>query len=437
MQITFPVMSSCALAAALSGCADMSAAREHDATIRALALVDPPHQNSEPIVFASGALDRPSLVTAVLARNPELEAARQTWHAAAAAYPLAVALDDPMASYALAPFSIGAAVPFGQTIELRQKLPWPGKRRLAGVAAIADAQAAEADLASVRLDLAQATVDAFDDDYVAARALEVNQHHRALLVRIEHSAIAQYTVGRASQQDPLEARAEIIALDRERLTLETQQRTAIARINRLLRRPTDAELPPPPARLDVTPRASSPAASHPRQQAAAARIRARRADVALADRAFYPDFEVMASYDSMWDIWQHRWMVGVGIEIPLQRGKRHASAEIAVAQQAKATAELAAVTDMLAEDRDRTHREVEDAVKALELDEQQLLPTQRARVEAAIAGFAAGQNAFSTVVRAEHALRGTELQIEELRAELDRRTAAFDRAEGRLPGGGR
>ena len=58
---------------------------------------------------------------------------------------------------------------------------------------------------------------------------------------------------------------------------------------------------------------------HPRQVAAAARIRARRADVAQADRAFYPDFEVMASYDSMWDLWQHRWMIGAVGEPALMR----------------------------------------------------------------------------------------------------------------------
>ncbi len=435
MRVTFSVASSCAIAAALFGCAETSGLREHDAMIDALSRME--RTPGDDVVFGTAALDRKALVVAVLARNPELDVARETWRAATAAYPSAVALDDPMVSYALAPFSIGSAAPFGQTIELRQKLPWPGKRRLAGIAALADARAAEADLANAHLDLASATIDAFDDDYVAARALEVNQHHRALLERIESSAIAQYTVGHGSQQDTLEARAEIIALDRERLMLETQQRAAVAKLNRLLRRRADAELPPPPARLDVASPSDPTAGPHPRQRAAEARIRARQADVERARRMFYPDFELMASYDSMWDTWQHRWMVGVGIELPLQRAKRRAAAEMARAEQAKATAELISVTDMLAEDRDRTRREVEEAAKALALYEDQLLPTARARVDAAIAGFKAGQSPFSAVVMAEHALRGIELQLEQTRADLDRRTAAFDRAEGRMPGAAR
>jgi outer membrane protein TolC len=423
----------------LAGCAGAADARAHGAMLAELRSLerDRPAAPGDELALGAPSLDRVALVAAVLARNPELDVARETWRAAAAAYPGAIALDDPMASYALAPFSIGSAAPFGHEIELRQKLPWPGKRRLAGVAALAEAQAAEADFTTMRLDLAEAAVNAFDDDYLAVRALEVNQHHRALLERIEHSAIAQYTVGRGSQQDPLEARAEIIALDRERLMLETQRRAAVAKLNRLLRRRADAELPPPPARLDVAPPSRPTTEAHPRQQAAAARVRARQADVEHAGRAFYPDFEIMGSYSSMWDMWQHRWMVGVGIEIPLQRGKRRASAEMARAEQAKAAAELASVTDLLAEDRDHARREVEEATRVLALYEDQLLPTERARVEAALAGFTAGQDPFSTVVRAEHSLRGVELQLEQTRADLDRRTAALDRADGRIPGGGR
>ncbi|MGH2901909.1 MAG: TolC family protein, partial [Solirubrobacteraceae bacterium] len=282
-----------------------------------------------------GALDRAAVVAGVLARNPDLDAARATWRAAVAAFPSAVALDDPMASYAVAPFSVGSEAPFGQRIEITQKLPWPGKRELRGDAALAEAEAAHADLESLRLDLAEAAIQAFDDIYIAARALEINQHHRELLERIERSALAQYATGRGSQQDSLEAHVHIIELDRERLMLEKQRRVAVAVLNRLLHRRADAELPPPPARLVVTRSAESPR-EHPRQAAAAARIRARQADVEQADRAFYPDFAAMASYDSMWNTWQHRWMVGVGIEIPLQRGKRRADLEHAHAEQAKA-----------------------------------------------------------------------------------------------------
>ncbi|HEX7841036.1 MAG TPA: TolC family protein [Kofleriaceae bacterium] len=441
MRIKYPVRLSSALVAALAGCVDSARVRQHDTMVAAGSHAEAEHAHARALDDASlvvnGELDRAAIVAAVLARNPDLDAARATWRAAVATYPSAVALDDPMARYALAPFSIAASdVRFGQQIDVSQKLPWPGTRQARGDAAIADAEAARADLESLRLDLAEAAVQAFDQLYITARALDINQHHRELLERIENSAIAQYTAGHASQQDPLEARAHVIELEREHLMLETQRRVAVAMLNRLLRRKLDVELPPPPAHLAVAP-STEGQHEHPKQLAASARIRARQAGVDAANLAFYPSFEVMGSYDSMWDTWRHRWMIGVGIEIPLERGKRHADLERARAEQAKATAELASVTDMLEEGRERARSEVDESTRTLALYEKQLLPTTRERVDAALAGFTAGQNPFSTVVMAEHELRDVELAIERTRAELDRRLAALDRLEGRIPGGAR
>ena len=424
------------VAATLWGCAGANE-QQYEASVSALERVERGRAITEQ--HAAGltlgaVLDRAALVRAVLARNPDLEAARQAWRAAIAAYPSATSLEDPMASYDLAPFSIGSsAVPYGQRIDLSQKLPWPGKLADAGDAAIADADASEADYGALQLVLAEATVDAFDDDYVAARGLAINAHHHRLMERIEKSATAQYTVGHASQQDPIEAHARIIALDRERLTLETRQRIATARINRLLHRPDDAALPPPPDTLAVPP-PDAAVGAHPLEVAARARVRARAADVDRTDLAFYPDFTIMGSYNSMWSTWQHRWMVGVGINIPIERARRHADVDRARAAQARAEAELVSVDDQLAEARTDARREVDEATQAVALYEQRYLPTARERVDAALAGFTAGQNPFTTVVLAEHELRDIELALEEARAELDRRTAALDRALGRIPG---
>jgi len=85
---------------------------------------------ADPFAGASE-LDRAGLVAAVLERNPGLEASRRALEAAQASAGQAAALEQPMASYAMAPASVGAGdVPFGQEIELSQPLPYPGRRRL-------------------------------------------------------------------------------------------------------------------------------------------------------------------------------------------------------------------------------------------------------------------------------------------------------------------
>jgi len=92
---------------------------------------------------------------------------------------------------------------------------------------------------------------------------------------------------------------------------------------------------------------------------------------------------------------------------------------------------------VVAEDRDRAGREVDEAAAALALYEQRAVPNARARVDAARAGFTAGQTALAAVMMAERALREIELGVERARADLDRRTAAMERLSGRIAGGPR
>src|SRR5678816_1223244 len=111
----------------LVGCVDGARVRQHDAMSVAVSRVVADRARTRELddasLVANGNLDRAAVVAAVLARNPDLDAARASWRAAVAAYPSAIALEDPMASYALAPFSIGSNAPFGQRIEISQKLP--------------------------------------------------------------------------------------------------------------------------------------------------------------------------------------------------------------------------------------------------------------------------------------------------------------------------
>ena len=78
-------------------------------------------------------LERSSLIEAVLERNPSLAAARQAWRAAAEGIPQASSLDDPMASFSLAPLSIASSdARFGDVLRLGQRIPFPGTLRLRG-----------------------------------------------------------------------------------------------------------------------------------------------------------------------------------------------------------------------------------------------------------------------------------------------------------------
>ena len=390
-------------------------------------------------LFHGPTLDRTALVTAVLDRNPSLEAARHGWRAAAEREVQAAALEDPRISTSIAPLSIGGDR-FGARIEGSQMLPYPGKRRLRGAVARAEAEATRSDFEAVRLELATMASLLFDENYRVARALVINEEHQELLAILKESAEAQYVVGRASLQDPLQAEVELAHLMHRAIVLGTERDVVRAQINELLHRAPDAPLPPPPASLappDIPPSSAElqerALENRPVIEAAAARIRARESATDLARLDFYPDFHVMGSYNSMWMSTEHQWMAGVAIELPLQREKRRAAAREAEARVAEARSQQQRIEDQVRTEVDEAYRTVIEAQHVVAIHRDRLIPAARDQVQAARAGFETGRNSFLAVIDAERNLRTVELQLVDAIAALHQRLARLERATGRMP----
>jgi outer membrane protein TolC len=388
-------------------------------------------------------LDRQSLVSTVLARNPGVSAALEAVAAAEARVPQVTSLDDPMVSYGIAPLSIySSEVPFGQRAQIEQRLPFPGKLRLAGEAAELEARASREELEAVRLDLSRMASTLFDDWYVAHRALRINAQHIELLEALKHSAEAQYVVGKASQQDPLQAEAELVLLQQQRIGLEANREIVRASINGLLHKSPNAAVPPPPEEVRVDPAAPDSAQalwaraleSRPELEAERARVRANEVSLALAHRQYLPDLGLMASYDSMWMDFQHRYMVGLSINLPIYLGKRKAAVDEAQAELSRMKHSLARRVDEIQIDVERARQRVIESLNVLHLYETRLVPIARDRLEAARAGFKTGSNTFPALMEAEKNLRSVELDLEIARGEVERRRAELDRAVGVLPG---
>ncbi len=249
------------------------------------------------------ALERRALIEAVLARNPDIGAARAAWRRALSRVPQESALDDPMVSYSMAPASIASDARYGQVIEIEQKLPITNRRELAGEVALAEADAMREDIDAVRLRLAAMASTLFDDYYVAERALEVDEHHRGLVDQMRESAEAQYTAGRAAQQDPLQADVELTMIDRDRLMHQTDRNVVVAQINGMLHRQPGATLPPPPNqltaaladKLDEAALIDTARRERPDLRGQDARIRRGEAARHIADRASWPDSHLVVT----------------------------------------------------------------------------------------------------------------------------------------------
>lgn len=437
------------LSLAAAGCAAGAQSARYDALSRELVLAAPPVGSGEPLrqnpFEAQATLDRAALVRAVLERNPSVETARQAWREALARYPQATALDDPSLGYTMAPGSIASDdVRYGQVVQIGQRLPWPGKLALEGAVAMAEAEARREDLETTRLHLALMASLLFDDWYAVARSLEINAQHVELLERLKRSAEAQYAAGRGSQQDALSAEVELAHLEHQRIVLQTRRGVVAAQLNGLLHRAPDAALPTPPSSLSppgaptesTTQMQAWALGARPELRAGEARVRGAESGVDVAERAYFPDFTLGGTYNSMWMAVEHQLMVGVAINVPLQIGRRDAAVDEADARLMRSRSELERLRDDVRVQVERARLRAVEAHHVVSLYESRLLPAARDQVAAAEAGFVSGRNSFLALIDAERNLRTVELEHQQAMAAAWSRTAELERALGQMPGAG-
>jgi cobalt-zinc-cadmium efflux system outer membrane protein len=386
----------------------------------------------------SGVLTLEPLIELSLARNPTLASMRETWRVAVERYPQAVALADPQFGYAFAPASIDSDNSiYGQKIEISQRLPWPGKLKLRGEAALSRAEEAGLGVEDARLHLVRSVTDAFYAYQFVHRAIDINRTNQDLLVEFQHIAERRYAAGLTSKSDVLQAEVEHQHLVHRGITLEREKAVIQARLNTLLDLPPKNFLPRPATELPHP--AGLPALSvlesralgqRPELRALAHTVNARSAEVEIARREYFPDFSVNASYNSLWEVKDKRTVVGLAINVPLQLERRRAALSQARAEQRHAVA-------LLEERRAETLLRINEAYDELletrhvvHLYGSSILPAARESLETAQSGYEAGSNDFLTLVATKRTFHLTELNHEQALLHYQQGLARLEYAVG-------
>jgi cobalt-zinc-cadmium efflux system outer membrane protein len=411
----------------------------------------PPHpqrvQDADvPLELGGATLDRQALITAVLARNRDLAAARQAVAAARARAVEVRQLPNLTTSYGLAPatpFSSADGVAYGQIIQAGQPLPWPGKLSRRGEQAASLADATESDLETLRRELALTASQYYDDYQYVERELVINREHLELLREFQEVATARYAAGLTPQQAPLAAEVETANLEHREIVLTADRQTLLARINELLHRPPETPVPPPPKMAAPLPEAPAgpkgelikiALARHPEVAAARARVAADVTGVELARLEGRPDFQAMTSFNSLWMQGTQRWTVGLGLSLPIWRDRIRAGIARAQASLAEQRERVSALEDRISAEVSAAVDRLEESRHVITLHETRLLPAARDQISAAQSGFETGQVDFLAVIDAERQLRDIELGLANARADAHRRLAALQEAVGALPG---
>jgi outer membrane protein TolC len=388
-------------------------------------------------------LEADALVGQVLARNPSLAQMVAAWRAASARYPQVTSLDDPMVEAMIAPASIGSDdVEFGYRVEISQKYPYPGKRRLRGQNALAEASAAGHDVDDMRLQLVESTRSALADYYLAGRALTVNEEALRLLREAREKAQQRYErrVPEANQQDILQAEVEEGRQRRRQLALERMRQVAVARINTLLHHPPDNPLPPAPEQLDVgTPLPdaavlrSQALARRPDLHALADHIRAEEAALGLAHREFYPDFEVLAAYDTIMGNGPTRDLapqLGLRVNLPVRTARRYGAVTEAEARLAGRRAELDKLIDQVNFQVQEAYEQAQESERLVTLYREKILRAAQRNVDAARSAYESSRVPFLSLIEAQRNAVDLQDSFYEAIADSFRRRATLERVVG-------
>jgi outer membrane protein TolC len=387
-----------------------------------------------------------ALIEQVLARNPSLAQMIAVWQAASARYPQVTSLEDPMFGATLGLGTLSpddSSVEFAYRLEVSQKLPFPGKLRLRGENALAEASAAGRDVDDMRLQLVESARTAFYDYYLVDRALEVNDDSLRLLREFRKNAQTRYETGLVPEQDVLQADVEIGKEQDRRLELEQMQQVAVARINTLMHLPPESPLPPPPKELtmpeelpDAQALRATALASRPDLKALADHIVAEEASLGLAHKEFYPDFEPFFMYDRfMGNISDNRdltTMLGVRVNLPVYKGRRDGAVAEAEARIAQRRAELAKVADQVNFQVQEAYARVQRSERSVRLYRDTILKAAEANVKAAQSAYVSGKAPFTFVslIEAQRNVVNLRDRYYEAQAEYFRRHAALERAVG-------
>lgn len=382
----------------------------------------------------------PELIHEVLARNPELVAARQQWEAASQRITQARSLDDPSLSVTL--FNVPQTFNVTQTqnsiFGLSQNLPFPGKLALKGDVASRSAEMTEQAVRGKERELVARLKQAYYDLFLTHKAIQIHHEQVELLGQFVEITTAKFRTGKGSQADVLKAQVELSVLFQQLPVLEQRRETAEAMLNTLLDRDSTSPLgiPQEPSQIPLDKTLDDlhrlALSDRPELKAAELAVQRNEQSRALAQRQYYPDFNVAFQRFQNFQA-NDGFGAYVAMSIPFafwtkpkyDAGVQEAAAAVSVARAQQHTLENLTrfqVNDLLA--RLRATDQVATLYRTT------ILPQAEHSLDAARVGYRAGKAGFLDLIEAQRAWRGFQLEYFKALVERQHRLAELEQVVG-------
>jgi outer membrane protein, heavy metal efflux system len=393
----------------------------------------------------------PELIDELKRNNPQLEQAHEAYLAAKLQVPQVTSLPAPQVSLLEqantgGPFDFKSSSDFFAYPSFTQPFLWPGKRGLAGAVASAQAEVVGRQYDGLVIQL----VAQLQLNFYQLIALQSQRHFTdedlQRLEEIKEVAKVRYAHNAAAFVDFLNAQVAVGSLANDRFGIDKQIQSTAEQINTLIGRAAQRSLAvrdtASAPRLPTQPLAELMALAprtNPRIAADASQAEAADKSLALAEKAFLPDFAL--SVGAYTDPALNRpdstrlYSVGVSVNLPTwgYQKERAAVGQARVqlkAAQAGQSADLQQLELAVA----NAYHGLETSLQQLKFDRERLLPQAQMAYRLALAGYSSnGGTAFSDLLTAQGSLRGAELNLLQAQSAARQAYVSLIAAIGREP----
>jgi len=355
-----------------------------------------------------GPLGPRELLSELLQRNPEIQAARSRFDAATKRPSQTGTLPEPTATYS----NFGVGHPFSRLnasefsyhgFGVSQEFPFPGKLALASEEAKREADSEQQKYQAVILDITSRLKVAYYEWLAVNKAIELTRRNSDLLSRFEEIARNRYTVGKGLQQDVLKAQLEVSSLEQQLAMLDEKRQRAEAEIASLLAEPNVALHAP----ADIQPTLLSMSLDEllkattesPRVTAEQKMVDARAVGINRSMKDFRPDFGASFQWMRTGTNFPDYYMATVEVKIPIYyaRKQRYALEEsysrLNEAKQNYRGAQQQAIFGV----KDQ-YLTIQSSERILKLYKTTLLPQAQLTVDSSAAAYEVGTSDFLSLV---------------------------------------
>jgi outer membrane protein, heavy metal efflux system len=361
------------------------------------------------------------LIGEALKNSPELLISETKVAASGYKIPQAKSLPDPMFMFGYQnegfnKFTLGEEPDAYGMFSLSQMFLFPGKRGLKGEMATKDMESQKAMHAATQLKVVVAVRQLYYELFLAHKSVDILKELTEHFSRIEDAANARYSSGMGSQQEVVMAQTEkYMLLEKEEMQKQKIQiihgmlNTTIGRnVTAPLGRPAEPSSTPYNFTLEEllqTAKSSSPEIKSKEKM-----VEAADAKVKMAEKEYYPDFTIGASYYPRTKGFMDMASFTATINIPIfYKTKQEPAFLESNANLLGAKRELAGTEFMLSSGIRENYSMVKTAEKLMKLYKEGVIPKTYQDFQLALSGYATGKVEAITAISRLKALLDTEL----------------------------